>query len=335
MISSGSRIQGSKWARRTFVAAIGCACVTLPSSAWPQARIYRVGYLHPNDAHDAAYTSFMKALKERGYVVGKNVLVEERFANDKPDRLPGLAEELVAARVDVIVAVGPGAIRAARGATRTVPIVMAFSGEDPVKSGFAESLSRPGGNTTGLTAMSLDIAPKKLEFLRDMVPGLARTAVLRSRTIAEHTAQVKAIEDAAQRFGIRLQVELAGDAGQYPETFARIASAGNQAVLVLSGPEFTHNRQILVSLAAQYRLPSMFSFADIVEAGGLASYGPGHTDLSSRAVDYVDRILHGANPADMPIQQPTTFELVINRKTAKELGLTIPPALLVQATVIG
>ena len=307
----------------------------LPSSAWLQARVYRIGYLHPNDAHDAAYTSFMKALKDRGYVVGKNVVVEERFANDKPDRLPALADELVAVRVDVIVAVGPVAIRAARAATRTVPIVMAFSGEDPVKSGFAESLSRPGGNTTGLTAMSLDIAPKKLELLRDMVPGLARVAVLRSRTIAEHTAQVHAIEAAAQGFGIRLQVEQAGDAVQYPETFARIAGAGNQAVLVLSGPEFTHNRNILVSLTAQYRLPSMYSFADIVVAGGLASYGPGHTDLPARAAEYVDRILHGANPADMPIQQPTTFELAINLKTAKALGLTIPPALLVQATVVG
>lgn len=320
--------------RRSFFVAMGCAFVTWPSAAHLQGRPYRIGYLHPNDSRDAAYPAFMRALKDRGYLVDRNAIVEERFAHDSPERLPALAEDLVAERVDVIVAVSPAAIRAARAATRTIPIVMAFSGEDPVKSGFAESLARPGGNTTGLTAMSLDIAPKKLEVLRDMVPGLVSVAVLRSRVIAEHTAQVNVLQTAAQGYGMRLHVEEVGGAEQYAAAFARIAGAGNQALVVLSGPEFTHNRHLLVSLAAQYRLPSIYSFAEIVEAGGLASYGPGHTDLSAQAVDYVDKILHGADPAELPIQQPTRFQLAINMKTAKALGLTIPPTLLVRAEVI-
>jgi putative ABC transport system substrate-binding protein len=320
--------------RRALMAAIGCASVALPSTAYPQSRPPRVGYLHPNDPQDAAYPAFMRGLKERGYLVGRNLIVVERFAEDRPQRLPALAGELVADRVDIIVAVGPAAIRAARGATRTIPIVMAFSGEDPVKSGFAETLSRPGGNTTGLTAMSLDIAPKKLELLRDLVPGLAAAAVLRSRAIEEHSAQVGVLQAAAQGYGIRLHVEEMGEAALYPQVFARIAGAGNQAVLVLSGPEFTHNRHLLVALAAQHRLPSIYSFSDIVEAGGLASYGPDHVALSTRAAGYVDKILRGADPAELPIEQPTTFELAINTKTAKTLGLAIAPSLLRRANTV-
>ena len=321
-------------ARRAFFAVIGCTLVTLSSTAFPQAKLHRIGYLHPNDPRDAAYPAFMRGLKDHDYVVGRNVIVEERFAEDKPERLPALAGELVADRVDVMVAVGPAAIRAARAATRTIPIVMAFSGEDPVKSGFAKSLSHPGGNITGLTAMSLDIAPKKLELLRDLAPGLAAAAVMRSRVIAEHTAQVSVLQAAAHGYGIRLQVEEMGEAAQYPAAFARIVRAGNQAILVLSGPEFTHNRHLLVSLAAQYRLPSVYSFSDIVEAGGLASYGPDHVGLSWQAAGYVDKILRGADPADLPIQQPTTFELAINMKTAKALGLTVPQSLLLRANTL-
>ena len=318
-----------------LVAAAGCALLAVPGRAWTQAaRLPRIGYLHPNDANDAAYPAFMQGLKAHGYVVGRNILVEARFAQDRPEQLPAMAEALVADRVDVIVAVAPAAIRAASAATRTIPIVMAFSGEDPVKIGLAESLARPGGNVTGLTAMSLDIAPKKLELLRNLVPGATKVAVLRSRSIAEHTAQVDVLRTHANADGIRLQVEEIGESAHFPPAFARIADAGNQAVLVLSGPEFTHNRNLIVSLAARYRLPSIYSFADIVEAGGLASYGPEHANLSSRAAEYVDRILKGANPAELPIQQPIRFELAINMKTAQSLGLTVPRSLLLRATTV-
>ena len=302
----------------------------LPSSARPQPTIRRIGYLHPSDPTDVAWPSFMRGLKEHGYAVGKDVIVEARFAGGHVERLPALAGQLVDAHVEVLIAVSPAAIRAARAATRTVPIVMAFSGDDPVRAGFAETLAHPGGNTTGLTAMSLDIVPKKLELLHELLPDLKVVGVLRSPQGVDHAAQVMALQAPAQRLGLRLEVvEVQGD--DYPPAFARFASAGSQALIVLSGPEFTRNRQLLVSLAARYRLPTVYTFADFVEIGGLASYGPDIADLSMRAAAYVEKILNGANPGDLPIEQPRRLYLALNRSVARQLGLEIPTALLVQA----
>jgi putative ABC transport system substrate-binding protein len=321
--------------RRAFLAILGTAIGTPARAAAPARRdIYRIGYLHPTDPHDVAYTAFREALERAGYIVGANTILEERFAESDIARLPALAAELVAKRVDIIVAVSPTAIRAARAATRVIPIVMAFSGDDPVKSGFAATLARPGGNTTGLTTVALDMAPKWIELLADLRPGTTSIAVLRSPGRADHDAQIAVMRDAAQEQRIRLHVVEVSDVAQYAGAFAALVAAGCEAVVVLSGPEFTRNRARLVELVNGHRLPSVYQFSDFVLAGGLASYGPDIAALSAHSVVYVERILKGANPAELPIEQPRKLFLVLNRKTANALGLTIAPRLLLQADEI-
>jgi len=318
--------------RRFFLGVVGWAFGARPSVATGQRpRIYRIGYLHPTDAQDVAYPAFTRALKDLGYVIGANAIIEERFAENDVQRLPALAAELVDLRVDVIVAVSPTAIRAARAATQAIPIVMGFSGDDPVQSGFAATLARPGGNTTGVTAVGVDVAPMWIELLRDLVPGLQTVGVLRAPARRDHDAQIAVLQVVAQTNGVRLHVVDARVADQYPGAFAAIVNAGGQAVIVLNGPEFIYNRARIVELATRYRLPSAYQFSQFVVIGGLVSYGPDIADLSSRAAAYVDKILKGANPAEIPIEQPRRFFLVINRRTAGALGLRISPALLLQA----
>ncbi len=317
--------------RRSFLGVVGCAFGTVASNASSQQpRIYRIGYLHPTGPQDVGYPAFRRGMTDLGYVFGANAIIEERFAERRLERLPGMAAELVANRVDVIVAVSPPAIQAARAATRTIPIVMAFSGSDPVRYGFAASLARPGGNTTGVTAVLLDIAPKWLELLRDLVPGLKTVAVLRY-PFEGHTATIGILKAAAEASRIRLNVVEVGNADGYEQAFAASAGAGSQAIIVLPAPEFSENRARIVELANRYRLPSLFQYTDFVPIGGLVSYGPDIADLAYRAAAYVDKILKGANPAEMPIEQPRKLFLLINRRTASALGLTIPPALLLLA----
>ena len=318
--------------RRSFLDVIGCVLATIPSIArLEQPRVYRIGYLNPADSEDVGYSSFRRALTDLGYIVGRNTILVERFAEAKLERLPGMAADIVANNVDLIVAVSPSAIRAARVATATIPIVMAFSGDDPVKSGFAETLARPGGNTTGLTTVTRDLVPKWIEMLRDLIPGLRTIAVLRATGRADHTAQIGVLQDAADIHGIRLHVVEVRNADDFAAGFAAIAGTVSQAVIVLSGPDFTQNRFRLIELVTHYRLPSLYQYAEFVKIGGLVSYGPDIADLSSRAAGYVDKILRGANPAAMPIEQPRKLFLVINRKTASALGLKVSPALLLQA----
>jgi len=318
--------------RRSFFFVVCCASDVLSMIAnAQQSRTYRIGYLHPTDSSDVLYLSFLGALKDLGYVVGRNTTIEARFAGNSTERLPALAAELVAKRVDVIVAVAPTAIDAARAATQTIPIVMAFSGGDPVKSGFAASLARPGGNITGVTAVALEIAPKWIELLRELVPGLRRVAVLRTPARPDHTAQVNALRAAAQSYGIDLDVIEADSIDQFAGAFAAMASAGSQAIVVLTGPAVVSGRARIIELAARHRLPSVFQFAYFVLDGGLVAYGPDVADLSARAAAYVDKILKGANPGEMPIEQPRRLFLSINRKTARALGIRIPPALILQA----
>ncbi len=321
--------------RRSLLRVIGCTLATVPSAARLQhQRVFRIGYLTPTAPQDVGYLAFRHALTDLGYFVGRNAILEERFADARVERLPAMAADLVASGVDVIVAASPVAIRAARGATTTIPIVMAFSSDDPVKSGFAESLARPGGNTTGLTTVNLDLAPKWTELLRDLVPALRTLAVLRSPGRADHTAQIDVLQRAADAHDIRLEVVEVRNAGDYAAGFAAMTDRESQALIVLPGPEFMHNRFRLVELAAQNRLPSLYQFDEFVKAGGLVSYGPDHTDLAARAAVYVDKILKGANPAELPIEQPRKFLLAINRKTATALGLKVSPALLLQAEYV-
>jgi len=317
--------------RRIF---LGTLAATLAASARggdARSRTYRIGYLHPTDASDVACIAFRDALRRAGYVVGKNAVLEERFAAGDVARLRELASQLVAKRVDVIVAVSPTAIRAARAATQSIPIVMAFSGDDPVKSGFAASLARPGSNTTGLTTVALDMAPKWVELLADFRPDIAAVGVLRSPRRADHDAQIEVMDVAARAQGIRLHVEEASGLDGYAGALDAMAGVGCEGVVVLSGPEFTHNRVRLVELVTEHRLPSVYQFSDFVRIGGLASYGPDIADLSARAVVYVDKILKGMQPATLPIEQPRKLLLVLNRRTANALGLTIPPWLSLQA----
>lgn len=303
--------------------------------AQPAAKISRIGYLHPATAQDpgGAFSALKQALIGLGYS-DRNVKFEERFADGKLERLPSLAAQLVTLRVDVIVAVSPSAIRAARDATATIPIVMAFSGDDPVKAGFVASLARPGGNITGMTSLTSELAPKWIELLVDALPGIQRIAVLGSPVRPDHKEQADIMRAAARSHGIRIEVVEARDLEQYVTAFDNMTRQRAEAVIILSGPEFAQNLGRLAELAAMHRLPSLWQYRDFVVAGGLLSYGPSIPDLSARAAVFVDKILKGANPGELPVQQPTRFDLTINLKTAKALGLTIPQSLLLRANEV-
>ena len=321
--------------RRDFGAFVACACILAHRDVRAQqtGKVYRIGYLYPATAQDPgrAFPALQQALFDLGYSVDRNIKFEERFADGKLEQLPRLAAELVAMKLDVIVAVAPSAIRAARNATSTIPIVMAFSGEDPVKSGFVASLARPGGNVTGMTSLPNELAPKWVELLQDAVPGIKRIAVLGSALRPDHKEQVDIMQAAAESRRIQLHVVKVRDSEEYRAAFEDMTRQSAQGVIILLGPEFAQNLAQLAELAARHRLPSLWQFREFVVVGGLLSYGPNIADLSARAAVFVDKILKGANPADLPVQQPTKFVLAINARTAQSLGLTIPRLLLQRA----
>jgi putative ABC transport system substrate-binding protein len=263
-------------------------------------------------------------------VEGKNIVIEWRSAEGKADRLPALAAELVRLKVDVIVSPGPGPTRAAKQATNTIPIVMAFD-DDPVGSGFAASLARPGGNITGLSTLASEISGKQLELLREIVPKLSRVAVLGNASQPGHPQALKEINVAADAFRVQIQyLEVRGP--KDVETAFRAASKERaDAALVLGSPIFISQRKQLADLAAKSRLPAIYNRPEYVEDGGLVFYGVSYTDLFRRAATYVDKILKGAKPGDIPIEQPKKFEFIINLKAAKQIGLTIPPNVLARA----
>jgi putative ABC transport system substrate-binding protein len=289
----------------------------------------RIGYLTPSPAGNPGFDQFRQALREIGYVDGQNIFLEERSAGGELSRLPHLAAELVRMRVDVIVAVANEAIRAAKDATATIPIVMRFSSDDPVMSGFVSSYRRPGGNVTGLTILSPALGAKRLELLKEVIPGLDRIAVLVNPRRASY--QLRETQVAARSLGLQLQVVTAQNPGDYPPAFATMIRERARALYVTPDPVFFFHRKLLVDLAAKNRLPALHEWREAVEAGGLMAYGPNLVDLNRRAAHYVDRILKGAKPADLPIEEPTKFELVVNLKTATALGLTIPPSVLLRA----
>ena len=334
--SAGGCPGGASTTRRRLVVALAGIAIVAPGFARgrDETRKYRIGYLHPTSADDAGLAEMRHALAEFGYVTGRNTQLDERFANGHSDRLPVLAAELVADKVEIIVAVAPPAIRAAYAATKTIPIVMAFSGDDPVASGFAKSLSRPGGNVTGVTTVAHELAPKWIELLREAAPAARRIAVLRIPGAYAHTDQIEAMRKTIEASDIRLQIVEVRNPGDYEEAFAAMTREHAEAVILLSSPEFTEDRKRLAGLALAHRLPSIFQFREFVAAGGLMSYGPDIGDLTTLAAGYVDKILKGANPGEMPIQQPTKFLLAINQRTAAELGLTLPASLVARADEI-
>jgi putative tryptophan/tyrosine transport system substrate-binding protein len=323
--------------RRYFLIAAGTSIAAAPwAKAQAPARVARIGYLGPNadTASAGLLDAFREGMRGLGYVEGRSVMIEYRSADGKPERLPGLAAELVALKVDVIVTGGGTlAARAAQRASSTVPIVAVHVG-DPVTSGLVSSLARPGGNVTGLSLLFPDLVGKCLEQLKLAVPSLTRVAVLsQPGAVLEHTEadSLKGAEAAARALAMQLQVVGARKADEFEAAFATMRSGHAQALIVLSTPVFFGERKRLVDLAARDRLPTAFSFREYVDAGGLLSYGPHLADSARRAATYVDKILKGARPGDLPVEQPTRFELVINLGTARELGLTIPQAVIARA----
>ena len=273
---------------------------------------------------------YAKGLRELGHVEGQNIAIEFRYAEEKPDRLPTLAAELVRLKVDVIVTGGPTATRTAKEATNTVPIVMSQD-NDPVGNGFVVSLARPGGNITGLATLSSELSGKRLELLKEIVPKLNRVAVLGTSTNPGNAQGLKETELAAKAFRVQLQYLDVRGPKDIEIAFREASRERPDAVLVLGGPVVLPQRTKVAELAVKNRLPAIYNRPEFVEAGGLVSYSASYTDMSRRAATYVDKILKGAKPADLPVEQPTKFEFVINLKAAKQIGLTIPPNVLARA----
>jgi putative ABC transport system substrate-binding protein len=298
------------------------------------AKAPRIGFLATNlAASPHVLEAFLQGLRDLGYVEGRNLVIEYRNAEGKSERFPALAAELVALKVDVIVAPAPQAALAAKQATRTLPIVFIGAG-DPVGSGLVTSLARPGGNVTGLSMLTPELVGKVLELLKQAVPGVSRVAVLwQPGYMVERTEKdiLKAAEVAARALGVRAQFVEARGPADFERAFSDMTRARAGALTVLPSPMFFNERRRLVDLAAKNRLPAVYASRDYVDAGGLLSYGPNFADMFRRAATYVDKILKGAKPADLPVEQPTKFELVINLKTAKALGLTIPQSVLGRA----
>lgn len=274
--------------------------------------------------------TFRQGLRELGYVEGKNILIEWRFADGKLDRLPALAAELVRLKVDIIVTTGSTPTRAARAATSTIPIVMS-NDNDPVGDGFVASLAQPGGNITGLSNFAPELSGKRLEILKEVVPSLARVAILGTSTNPAHAQVMKEVEPAAKAFGVKLQFLDVLDSTDIETTFRAVTKARAGGVLVLSSAVLVSQRVRVAELAVQNRLPTIYSNSQFAEAGGLMFYGVNVRDLDRRVATYVDKILKGRTPADLPVEQPMKFEFIINLKTAKQIGLTIPPNVLVRA----
>ena len=306
--------------------------VAVIAEAQQPKKVPRIGFLGASSASvlAARIEAFRQGLRDLGYVEGKNIVIEWRSAEGKLDRLPALAAELVRLKVDVIVTTGPAPTRPAKEATSTIPIVMAFD-NDPVGNGFVASLARPGGNITGLSTLAPEISGKQLEVLKEIVPRLSRVAVLGSSTTPGNAQSLKETELAAGAFGVKVQYLDVRDPKDIDTAFQATGKGRADAILVLTSPVFNPYRTEIADLAVKNRLPAIYSTPEFVEDGGLMTYGVSLTDLYRRAATYVDKILKGAKPVDLPVEQPTKFEFIINLKAAKQIGLTIPPNVLVRA----
>jgi putative ABC transport system substrate-binding protein len=318
-------------ARRAFLGIFGLLAAPTAGAAQPAGRVYRIGYLANDSAETRYVEAFRDGLRELGWVEGQNIAIEYRFAEGQHDRLPALAADLVRLNVDVIAAGPTPPAVAARNATRTIPIVMLGTAE-PVELGLVASLARPGGNVTGLSwSVSLEIIGKQLELLREAVPRSRLVAILWNPANPAHALALKDVKAAAGSLGVRLHLVEARELGQFERAFAAMAKARVDALLVVADGLYTHHRARLAELAGKHRLPSMHGLRQHVEAGELISYGPELVATRRQAAFFVDKILRGAKPADLPVERPKKFELAINLKTAKALGLTIPPSLLQRA----
>jgi putative ABC transport system substrate-binding protein len=296
-----------------------------------QPKVPRIGFLSGGSptTSPARYDVFRQGLRELGYVEGKNITIEYRYAEGKLERLPDLAAELVRLKVDVIVAIGP-AILAAKKASSAIPIVFAGA-PDPVGAGIVSSLARPGGNITGLSVMAPDLDGKRLELLKEAFPKVVRVAFLWGPGSARRNLALTDMEAAAKALGVKLQSLPVRSLDDFDSAFARAKREGAQALITTPTALINTQQRQVLDFAAKNRLPAMYATSEFVEAGGLMSYASNNADSWRRVADFVDKILKGVKPADLPVEQPTKFELVINLKTAKQIGLTIPPNVLARA----
>jgi len=317
--------------RRTFLVSLGAVLVApLTVEAQPARKVPHVGVLQAGAPPEPLVEAFREGLRDLGYVEGRNIVLEFRWAEGRLDRLPDLVADLVGLRVDVITTLSTPAAIAARHATTTIPIVFTGVG-DPVGTGVVSSLAHPGGNVTGISIMATELSGKRLEILREMVPTVSRVAMLWNDTNPGMVLRAREIEAAAAKLGVTVQSLGVHDLIAFDHAFASIVNGRPGALLTLIDPFTRQHRQRIVDFAAQRHLPALYEAREFVEAGGLICYGPSLLAIQRRAAAYVDKILKGAKPGDLPVEQPTKFELVINMKTAKALGLTIPPSLLQRA----
>jgi putative ABC transport system substrate-binding protein len=294
------------------------------------AKVHRIGYLASVSVDLARIEAFRRGLRELGYIEGKNVVIEVRSPEGKPDRLASFVAELVRLKVDIIVSTGSTTTRVAKEATSTIPIVMTQD-PDPIGNGFVTNLARPGQNITRLSNLNRELSGKRLEVLKEVVPRLARVAVFGTSTFPGNAQNLEETKLAGEAFGVKVQYVDVLDSRDIEIAFRAASKGRAEAVLGLGGPVLNNQRTRVVELAVKSRLPAMYSIREYVEAGGLMSYGVSVTDLDRRAATYVDKILKGAKPADLPVEQPTKFEFIINLKAAKQIGLTIPPNVLARA----
>jgi putative ABC transport system substrate-binding protein len=319
--------------RRRFLltSLAGAVAAPLDAGAQQAGKVYRVGLLGTySTQQEARWEPLRAGLRDLGYVEGQNIVLEYRWSEGKYDRFPDLATELVRLKVDAIVSGGTPSTQAAMQATTTIPIVMVGTG-DPLRTGLVASLARPGGNVTGLTQLGAEVAGKRLQILKDTVPNLSRVAFLRNRASAAHAPYFNDLQAAGRELKLTMQSVEVQEANEFEAAFAKMMRERPDALIVTGDAIHQFRQAWIVDFAAKRRLPALYQLKEYVQAGGLMSYGTNVTDNYRRAATYVDKILKGAKPADLPIEQPTKFELVINLKTAKALGLTIPPSLLARA----
>jgi putative ABC transport system substrate-binding protein len=319
--------------RREFIAMLGGGAAAWPLVVRAQSdRIPRIGFMGNSTAGLEANLlgAFLAGLREHGYEDGRTIAIEYRWAGGDYDRFPALIAELLAAKVEVIVTAGTPATLAVKRATTTVPLVMAAVG-DPLSTGIVPSLARPGGNITGLSAIAPDLEGKRLELLREVAPKLAHVAFFLNPLNPLHLLSVQQARSAAKALKINLQTHEVRRSEDIDAAFAAIIKEKPDGLLILADRVFLHNRQRLMEFAAQQRLPNVNAYRELVEAGGLMSFGPNYEDMHRRAADYVDKILKGTKPGDLPVEQPTKFTLIINVKAATALRLDVPPSLLARA----
>lgn len=318
--------------RRTFIAGVGCHVAMLPFTciAQTQHKVWRIGILETTSPALNAVNldAFRQRLRELGYVEGRNLIIEYRSSDGRGERFPALASELIVMKVDLIVARGSIATKAAKAATESIPVVMATSGEPLL---FVSSLGHPGGNITGVSSVTVDLAAKRFELLRELLPGMARVDVISNMSNPASELGWKEVEAGARSVGVSPKLIDVRKADDLEAAFIAASRQRVDGIFVSQDGLFQANRRLIAELAAKYRLPAIYQSMEFIEVGGLMAYGPSYPDLYRQTANYVDKILKGAKPGDLPIQQPAKFELIVNLKAAQAMGLVVPPSLLLRA----